>query len=415
VAGLVWLVARRLGFAPGARLLAFGFSAAFGNLVLLDPEGSTPEKYALGPAVGVVLAGLTARAGAQPRWLLVAGALAGIAALFKPPDLASFAAVSVWVLAGSDNRGRDLLWLWAPCLGVLLVVGAAFTALGAGPQLLDATLGYNVGRVGFQAERIPLAALSVTWQLFRDGLALLWLPALLGTAVAGHRPAWRFLLVWLACDVAALFLGGTKFTRQYFIQLVPSCALLAALGLHALWSDAGRPWLARAWLLFSLATIGLLTSGYQAGFVVRIWNEYVAHGPTTTSVERLATMLRGLPADETVFVWGDEAQLYTLSGRRPPTRFLNTAGLALTGDPNAAARRAETCAALRRAPPAVIVLDRRADDDDPTGRLQVNPRFVPELEALLASQYTELEDAVLRPYLGGDRERVFVRTGVSLS
>ena len=58
--GLVFLVARRLGFGPSAEVLAFGFTVIFANLALLDPEGSTPEKYALGPAVGVVLAGLAA-------------------------------------------------------------------------------------------------------------------------------------------------------------------------------------------------------------------------------------------------------------------------------------------------------------------------------------------------------------------
>ena len=41
------------------------------NLALLGPEGSTPEKYALGPAVGVVLAGLAAVRSRQRRWLIL--------------------------------------------------------------------------------------------------------------------------------------------------------------------------------------------------------------------------------------------------------------------------------------------------------------------------------------------------------
>ena len=53
---LAWLVmrlARRFGFALPAAVLAFGFTAVFVNLTVLDAEGSTPEKYALAPAVGV--------------------------------------------------------------------------------------------------------------------------------------------------------------------------------------------------------------------------------------------------------------------------------------------------------------------------------------------------------------------------
>ena len=66
----------------------------------------------------------------------------------------------------------------------------------------------------------------------------------------------------------------------------------------------------------------MLSGSFQTGFTLRAWNEYIANGWTTTSVERLASMIAALPASETLFVWGDEAELYTLSGRLPTTRFL---------------------------------------------------------------------------------------------
>jgi len=123
----------------------------------------------------------------------------------------------------------------------------------------------------------------------------------------------------------------------------------------------------------------------------------------------LASMVAALPASETLFVWGDEAELYPLSGRLPTTRFLNSAGVAANADPAVKARRAEMMASLTHAPPAVIVVDRRTAADDPDGRLQLNVRYFPELQQLLANNYREMDDAVLRPYLGGDREQVFVR------
>jgi hypothetical protein len=409
VAGLVLLVARRLGIGRSAEVLAFGLAAIFVNLALIDAEGSTPEKYALGPAVGVVLAGLAALQTRQRRWLVLAGVLGAAAALFKIPDLASFGAVSLGLV--SLRRGRDLLWMWLPLLGVLALVVLAFVAMGAGGPFLEATVLYNFARVGFQSEQIPYAALASAWQLFRDGLALLWLAALAGVVAAWRVSRWRLLLIWAALDVAALFLGGTKFTREYFVQLVPSFALLGAVGLQVLWAGPARDGLGRAWLLLSLAAIGLLSSSFQAGFTMRVWNEYIANGWTTTSVERLATMIAALPAGETLFVWGDEGELYPLSGRLPTTRFLNSAGVATNADPAVRARRAEMMAALSHTPPAVIVIDRRTAADDPDGRLGLNAAYFTELQQLLADHYKQMDDAVLRPYVGGDREQVFVRAG----
>jgi hypothetical protein len=400
--GLTFLVARRLGFSGTAGMLAFGFTAIFTNLALLDPEGSTPEKYALGPAVGVVLAALVALQSGARRWLVLAGVLGGVAALFKIPDLASFGAVSLMLL--SLRRWRDLVWLWIPLVVVLVGVVGLFVVMGAGGPIVEATLTYNFARFGFQSERIPYTALVAAWQLFRDGLAPLWLPAALGAAVVWPRH--KILVVWATLDGLALFLGGTKFTREYFLQLVPSFSLLAAAGLQSVWATR-----AREWLVLSVAAICLLSEPFQAGFTVRAWNEYIVNGWTTTSVERLASMVAGLPARETLFVWGDEAELYALPGRAPPTRFLNWAGVAANADPAVRTRRAEMMATLTSAPPAVIVVDRRTTTDDPDGRLQLNVAYFPELRQLLEEQYQQMDDAVLRPYLGGDREQVFVRRG----
>src|SRR5262249_48099229 len=77
LAGLVFAVAKQLGFGPYGAALAFGLSAIFVNLALLDPEGSTPEKYALAPAVAVVWCGLQAVKRGPRTWFLAAGALAG--------------------------------------------------------------------------------------------------------------------------------------------------------------------------------------------------------------------------------------------------------------------------------------------------------------------------------------------------
>ena len=201
--------------------------------------------------------------------------------------------------------------------------------------------------------------------------------------------------------------------RKPVAAICHAAQLLAAAGVQSLWVTSARDWLSRAWLLLSLGAIGLLSGSFQTGFTLRAWNEYIANGWTTTSVERLASMISALPASETLFVWGDEAELYPLSERVPTTRFLNSAGMAANADSSVNARRAEMIASLTHAPPAVIVVDRRTAADDPDGRLQLNVGYFPELQQLLADHYQQMDDAVLRPYLGGDREQVFVRSGAS--
>ena len=402
-AGLVYVLARRIGFSRGAAVLAFGFSAVFLNVARMDPEGSTPEKYALAPAVGVLIAGVSAIRTGERRWLVLAGLLGAIAGLFKIPDVASVGALSLFLLW--RRHVRELVWLWMPLVIVLAVVSAAFAVVGAGGAFLEATFGYNLFRFGFQSTRIPLVGVSAAWQMFRDGLAPLWIPAVIGFFVARRFPV---LMIWAALDVVALALGGTKFTREYFVQLVPSFSLLAGLALYSIWRESRESWMARSWLVASFGAIVFLSGGFQAGFMLRVWNEYVLSW-TTNSVERLATMVAALPAAERVFVWGNEAQLYTLSGRLPPSPFLNTAGVELTGDPRVAARRALLFSELRGQPPAVIVIDSHTADDDPDGRIGLNVRFVPELQQLLSQQYRQMSPGVLRPYIGGEREQVFIR------
>lgn len=410
--GAVFGLARRLQLAPVAAALAGGLTAVTVNLAIIDPEGSTPEKDALLPAVLVLLVGLSALRTRRPRpWLVLAGVWAGIAVLFKQPDITSCLALSSWLIV--QRRWRDLVAVWVGVGVVLAAAGGALTIAGAGGAALDATVGYNLGRFEFGSGGIPLRGLVALWQMFRDGLAALILTAALGAIVAwrSRRATWRVVVGWAALDALALGLGGTKFTRTYFMQLVPSSALLAAIGLDWLWRVGLATRLSRVWAMVTLAVLAVLSNGFQGGFALRIWNEYVSTGWTTTSIEHLADMLRALPPDETLLVWGDHAELYLLSGRPPTTRFLNTTGLIATGDRGARARRSELIATLDAAPPSVIVLDRRTFSDDPDGRLGLSPDGFPELRGLLATRYRAMDGRVLASYPGGDRDVVYLRQG----
>jgi hypothetical protein len=56
------------------------------------------------------------------------------------------------------------------------------------------------------------------------------------------------------------------------------------------------------------------------------------------------------------------------------------------------------------------VVDQRMIDDDPSGALGLNPERVPELQRFLADGYHQMSESVLRPYPGGSRELVYVRS-----
>jgi hypothetical protein len=405
---VVAVLARSIGLGwPGASL-AFGFTVIYASMALIDVEGGTPEKLALLPAVAVIVAGLVFLRTDRRRWLVLAGLMAASAALFKPTDLASSGALTLYLV--TQRRGRMLPWLWVPLLSALGATWVIFAAMGAGPHILEATLAYNVARFQFQAGRIPLAAVAALWEIFRDGMALPWVLAVLALPWAWRSA--RLVVLWAVLDVLALCVGGTKFTRVYFMQLVPSCAVLAAMALTVLWRSGwpNRAWVGRGSLLASVATIGVLSASFQARVTLRAWNDYIGFGWTTTSIERLSSMVGALPRSESIFVWGDEAQVYALTNRPPPVRFFNVVGLAANGDAGASARRAEVLAVLERTPPAVIVVDQRTAEDDPDGRLLLNIKSYPELQRLLDERYRRMDASVLRPYPGGEREQVFVRS-----
>ena len=238
-------------------------------------------------------AGLAFTTSGQRRWLVVAGACGATAALFKPTALASVVALTCFLLF--ERRGiAPLLWLWLPLATVLSAIWLLFVGLGAGWALLEAALQYNVARFGFRAEQIPSAAFESMLETARNGLGVVWLVALAGVPIAWRTSAGRLLVLWAACDVAALFLGGNKFTRVYFIQLVPSTSLLAAASLSALWQNTALPRLARGGLIVGIAAVAAFSQSFQARATVRAWNDYVGYGWTTTSIERLAAMVGSL-------------------------------------------------------------------------------------------------------------------------
>jgi hypothetical protein len=248
---------------------------------------------------------------------------------------------------------------------------------------------YNLQRFVSGYWQTPAGLTSPATRIDRvveQSAGLLFVGALLGGMALTFGPAagrQRLLLVWGICSLAAI--AGFR----EFAQVVPALALLAALGIGRL-SDAaardglglGRPLVGRVALAAIFGTILLLTSSFQLTELRRAQFE---RGPSgrPADPEVIATYLRESAPPGPVLTWGNEAQIYALSGRQPATRFLITEFPRL-GSPWAAQSRQQLLDDLHAHPPAAIVIDPHTEEPE------IRVSGFPELAQLLDRCYSRV-------------------------
>src|SRR5262249_36780745 len=151
-------------------------------------------------------------------------------------------------------------------------------------------------------------------------------------------------------------------------------------GRHGL--GLGRPLAGRLALIVILGTIFALTSGFQLVETRRALYESGSAGkPSDPDV--IASYIRSQPPGA-ILVWGNEAQIYALSGRDPVTPFLITE-FTRTDSPRAATSRAQLLSDLAGRPPPVIVVDPHAAEE-----VDIQLSGFPELAQLLDRCYTRV-------------------------
>lgn len=390
-------VARALGFEPLAATSSALLFAVFANLSQLSKEGPTPEKQLLLPMTLAYLAVLRGRPG-------LAGLAAGVALLFKQTAVSIPLALLAWWLL--ERQSVQVRWLGRFGVGYvvpLVLVMGFFAWRGGLSALWDATFAYNLAQAGTSALRVPYGLLAGSWHVFSNSSALLWLLGLGGALLAwsgdGRLPGerggpWRLLVCWAAADALSLCLGGAKFAQVYYVQLVPSLALLGGLAVACGWRWLGGMPLARAYAGLVGVAVFLLSNQFQASVALRAWNERTpgrSSVPLEASLgQRLGPGERG-GRSEPLFVWGDNTEIYLYADGRSPGRFFHVfpvSGVYATR--GMADRRAELLRAWQAAPPAIIAIDPATLRDDPDGSLGLNPSSFPELRRLLEAEYTPL-------------------------
>jgi hypothetical protein len=372
-AGLTYAIARQLGFSRLIGVLAALFVAWFANESMISMEGGTPTKLTLVPCTLAVYAYLRALDDGRRVWALVAGGSAMLGVLAKQPGLVTLVALVAYLLPGLRRGGhlerRVLVGMGVGVIVVLVPTLIYLAAIGSLSGFWEQPWVYNLERFVSGYWQTPAGLTSPATRIDRvvgQSAGLLFVGALLGGMTLAFGPSTgrqRFLLVWGVFNLAAI--AGFR----EFAQVVPSLALLAAVGIGRLWEAAGRdglglgrPLAGRLALLVVFGSILVLTSSFQ---LVELRRAMFERGPGARPAdpELIATYLRQTAPPGRIFTWGNEAQIYALSGRDPASRFLITE-FPRAGSPWSAPSRQQVLDDLRSNPPAVIVVDPHADEPE---------------------------------------------------
>jgi len=305
------------------------------------------------PASVLLVAGawlvLTARRPLGPIGCLLAGVLTMGAAGFRQNCLVAYPVVVLGVGALSwayDRRlwpamGRAALAALGGMLPVaaVVLVYARHDALG---ELAGGYFGYNTMYYVKAMPRVAVWVIVSLWQFSKwlDDAALITLLALMGLVPAlwrvgvssgppehmpnvhTPRPQGRYLAIL----TVALFAGvciGLRFGRHYHMLDWPFAAALAAGGWVLLLGQLRERYARLTFRLAGtlvLAALGLC--GEHAVYVPGPWAIIVGPIDAAPYVTETAFRLRAnTTANESLFVWGNQPQIYLLAQRRMATRF----------------------------------------------------------------------------------------------
>jgi hypothetical protein len=369
---LVYTIARAVGLSAGVGVLASVLVAWFANASMISMEGSNPTKLTLVPSTLAVYAYLRSLDSqrAPLTWGLVAGVAGLTAGLAKQPGLMTLVALFAYTLPGAFATPEARRRLVVLSLGAVVAAAAAVLFLwrvGSLGAFLDQAWRYNAERFLIGYWQTPAGLTSPATRIDRvltEAAALLFVCAIVGGLalwLGPAQPRQRLLLVWGVFSLAAI--AGFR----EFAQVVPSLALLAAVGIGRLWEAAshdglglGRPAAGRLSLVALLSAIFLLSSSFQ---LVEVRRAIYERGPRAapSDPDQIAAFLRQSTPPGPIFAWGNAGQIYALSGRQPATRFV-IAEFTNTTSPRPLQSRDQIISDLEKRPPSAIVVDPHADE-----------------------------------------------------
>lgn len=307
------------------------------TIPLLEATIANSEIFMLGPTIAAFILVLGTRKPASPAGgltygkIFAAGLLFSLATLFKVPaafDMVALVAfwgvLALWKLAAVWETIKRSIVLAAGFLLPILLTVDYYWMKGALGEYLQTAWFFNFGYISGWGVPFEVNLLFRT-QL----LALL----LLVIVVLKKRfdSLTLFASLWFLFTVYAMLLSGRPYPH-YAIQVVPPLALL--LGILGFWKERNR-FLTVPFLLLFLLTLNFYKFGYYS--VLPYYQNFLSWVSGQKTQEeyfrsfdqkvprtyRLAEIItaRTHPNDK-IFIWGTAPEVYALSRRLPPGRFI---------------------------------------------------------------------------------------------
>ncbi len=322
-------------------------TALFGFLLatpFLEGNIANAENFLLLPVISAAFIFLTTTKRRKPRLLLfLSGLLLGLAFITKVVavfDLSGLIVFAYLLSVQDKNKGRlsyigTVLQMFrryrlfaAGFLVPLVFTCLYFLSVQAITPFINATFFSNIGYVGYGNHFLfPQGLLVVKLILLIGFLACLFLKRnyLSDTTL--------FILVWLAFSLFNAFFSERPYTH-YILVLLPSFILFIGW-IFSSENRQGRIVRLISGLLllglvfynFHIPTVNSVTSYYANYLAFVTGNKSVtsyqsSFDKRTPEVYNLALFIKMHTTDkDSVFVWGNSAQIYVLSGILPPGRF----------------------------------------------------------------------------------------------
>lgn len=279
----------------------------------------------------------------QPTSFIFAGMLLSTAFLFKIVAIFDFAAFLLFLFLILYTKLSD--WhLLAKKLAVFIIaftlpiilVFLYFFIRGAFDEFYRATFGHNVGYVGYGNNFLIPQGLLIAKLLLLAGVSLtLFIYRKLFT------PSVLFIVLWFSFSVFNAFFAQRPYTH-YLLVLLPSFCLLIGLLLskniiteHNQQKKGGIIRRTMAVMLF--ASIVIIAGSFRLSTKTHLYYQnfldFTMHKKSVSSYQ--AFFDRNTPRDyeiahflknhiitqDTIFIWGNNAQLYTLIEKAPQTKY----------------------------------------------------------------------------------------------
>ena len=256
--------------------------------------------------------------------LFAAGALLGLAFLFKQPAAIAAVPLGIYLLLPSYRASRGLAPINSIIQAAVLTLGF-FATLGVVTILL-----WKQGIVQ-EAFYWTIADHDVPHVFWQKGIVntLIFvgacLPLVIGAIMAclrkseiwtgkmAERTALLGLLVASAIGAAA----GARFYPHYYVQLIPPLALLAAPYYARVWSRTIQPrhWFLQARVIYAWLALTIIA------FSFKHWTGLASRRVRSEAGQYL--LAHSEPADR-IFVWGQREDIYLDAHRRPACRYITT-------------------------------------------------------------------------------------------